>query len=644
MKNNNKLRQPAFSPLKKLLFGVIFFILILLLLEFLFSFAGLEKYDQEFMPRSSYPIFVPGKGEKSDYYVTSPHFGAYINSQSFLRKKPADLTRIFVVGGSAAYGFPYTEEYGFSGYLRRALDRAESGRFEIINAAGMSFGSHRVLDVLKDVVLFEPDLVIIYSGNNEYVERNVLPEIKAPPAALEKIGALFNNTHTYRAVRLGLFKITPKVFQSRMKQDVTDIRSDPEVHRGNIGRSSQTDTEILANYRKNIATMKELLVRQGVKGIFCTLPVDIGGWIPDSGLPQFADEAAAERWLELQDLRDEAFKRGDIAQEAEYLRKILEITPGDPGMLFNYGKVLWSLGRHEAAYRELVKAKDFDFRPIRGLSSFNEAILAAVDEKNGVYLAGLEGLVKEQYLQGQGKDIFLDYCHLTETGHKLVAEWLLPVLSKAVGTSRLDIGGLAGLIHDDPRAKTKNDIVRGHELYAQALTFENNGRYDLAEKTYLQALAYLPDFDQIYGNLGHLYAEQNDLKKAMEMYIRAVQLNPKSHLILLALGYISLQENKFEEAGNYFVSTINISRDIPGAYSGLGDVAMRRGEYRQAIKYYNNSLRLGEDNEWLRKSLAQAYLSLGDTEKALRNWEEVLKYSPFDQETKALVEKYAPKK
>lgn len=634
----------AISPLKKLLFGVIFFIFILLFLEFLFSFAGLEKYDQKFMPGSSYPIFVPGKGEKSDYYVTSPHFGAYINSQSFRRKKPQDLTRIFVVGGSAAYGFPYTEEYGFSGYLRRALDQAAPGRFEIINAAGMSFGSHRVLDVLKDVVLFEPDLVIIYSGNNEYVERNVLPEIKTPSAALEKIGTLFNNTHTYRAIRLGLFKAAPKVFQSRMKQDVTDIRSDPEVHRGNIGRSSQTDTEILANYRNNIAAMKELLVRQGVKVIFCTLPVDIGGWLPDSGLPQFADEAAAGRWLELQDLRDEAFKRGDIAQEAEYLRQILEITPGDPGMLFNYGKVLWGLGQYEAAYRELVKAKDSDFRPIRGLSSFNEVILAAVDEKNGVYLAGLEGLVKERYLQGQGKDIFLDYCHLSETGHKLVAEWLLPVVSKAVGTSRLDIGGLAGLIRDDPRANTKNDFVRGHELYARAMTFENNRRFDQAEKYYLESLVYLPEFDHSYTNLGHIYADRNDFRKASEMYNRALQINPQNHMVILSLGYLSLQANRFDEAEKYFAQAINITPDLPDAYGGLGDVAMHRGDFRQAVSYYTDSLRLGQDSEWLRRSLAQAYLSLGDTEKALRNWEEVLKYSPFDQETKALVEKYAPKK
>ncbi|MHB8810461.1 MAG: hypothetical protein ACYC9M_10670 [Desulfobulbaceae bacterium] len=368
------------------------------------NFAGLEKYDQLFMPKSSYPIFVPGEGDRSEYYVTSPHFGKYLNTQSFLRNKPVGVTRIFVVGGSAAYGFPYTEEYGITGYLRRALDKTMPGRFEIINGAGMSFGSHRVLDVLKDM---------------------------------------------------------------------TDIRSNPQVNRGNIGRSGQTDTAILENYRGNLSAMKDLLLQNGVKVIFCTVPVDLGGWLPDEAMPQFADEAAANRWQELLNLRDEAFSRGDIAQEAEYLRQILEITPTDPGMLFNYGKVLWTLGNYEGSYRELVKAKDFDYRPIRALSSFNGVVRSLIDEQRGAYLADLEGLIKEKFLQGQAQGLFLDYCHLTEAGNKLVAERFLPVLDRVAGGSGIDIPRVAGLIRSDDRARSKDDFVRGHELYAQAMTFEN---------------------------------------------------------------------------------------------------------------------------------------------------------------------------
>jgi tetratricopeptide (TPR) repeat protein len=634
---------PSLSLPKKLFFSGLFFILILLAAEFLLSLAGLEKYDQLFMPKSSYPIFVPGKGEMADHYVTNPHFGAYINAQSFLREKPVGLTRIFVVGGSAAYGFPFTEEYGFSGYLRRALDKVAPGRFEIINASGMSFGSHRVLDVLKDVVRLAPDIVIIYSGNNEYVERNVLPAAKSPPAPVEKISTLLNQTDIYRAVRLGMYKAVPRVFDSMMKQDITDIRSNPQVNRGDIGRNLQTDSAILANYRNNIGSMKELLIQQGVKVIVCTVPVDVGGWLPTSGMPQFPDEAAAKKWVELVDFREAAFARGNTALEAEYMQEILKITPNDPGMLFNYGKVLWMLGKYEASYEQAVRAKDFDYRPIRALSTFNEVVRSAVDNNRGVYLADLEQMVRDLYIRGQAKGFFIDYCHLTEKGHKLVGGVIPSVLAEMGELKEQDISSISALIQDDRKAEEKSNFVRGHELYALALTHENNGRLDLEEKTYLEALKYLPDFDQIYANLGHLYAGQNELRKAEEMYGRALQINPKNHLVHLSLGYMRLQDGVIDEAEHHFITAINITSELPGAYSGLGDVAMERGKFREAIKYYTESLRLGQDSVWLRESLAKAYLSLGDHENAIRNWEQVLRFAPFDQETKALIEKYSRK-
>lgn len=629
------------SPLKKGVFGILFFSFLLLVLEFLLGFADLEKYDSLFMPKSSFPIFVPGQGEMQNYYVTNPHFGNYINSQAFLQKKPEGLTRIFIVGGSAAYGFPYTEEYGFSGYLRRALDKSAPGRFEVINAAGMSYGSHRVLDVLKDVLLFDPDIVIVYSGNNEYVEQNVLQEVKAPSAAMKKISSLLDSTDTYRAIRLSLFKVAPQVFEKKIKNDLTDIRSNPQVSRGNIGRSPGTDAAIVANYRGNIAKMKQLLVQEDVKGIFCTVPVDIGGWIPDSGLPRFEDEDVARRWIDLIELRDAAFQRRDIAGESQYLQQILAITPHDPGMLFNYGKVLWMQGQYSIAYQELVKAKDYDYRPIRALSSFNEVIRGTAEPDNNIYLAELENRFKKKYLQGEAQGFFLDYCHLTENGHKLVAQWLLPKLDIALQTMQLEISLLDGLIRADPRAQIKTDFVKGHELYALALTAENNGRLEQAVEYYQQALAYLPEFDHIYTNLGHIYVDQGKMKDALAMYNKALQINPANHKVLLSLGYMSIRENDFAAAEEYFKKVLTITSDLPGAYGGLGEVAMQRNDFRQAIRYFNESLRLGQDSVWLRKNLAEAHLALGDREAAVESWKVALQFNPFDAKLKSKIEKYS---
>jgi tetratricopeptide (TPR) repeat protein len=461
------------------------------------------------------------------------------------------LTRIFIVGGSAAFAWPYTEEYGFSGYLRRALDRKAPGKFEVINAAGMSFGSHRVLDVLKDVVQFDPDLIIVYSGNNEYVERNVLPGVKKAPETMKGLSSLLGRLNLYRAVRLGIYKISPEVFQQQLKQDITDIRANPDVERGALGRSADIDREVLVNYRKNITAMRDLLVSHGIKGIFSTVPVNVGGWLPTVADPQFVNEQDLKRWLELYERKENAFSRGDISLEGRLLEEMIKITPNDAGMIFNYGKVLWNQGKLKSSYRELVRAKDLDLRPMRALSSFNDVINSTVDEKSGIYLADLDGVVKNNFMNGVAEELFLDYCHFTENGHKLAAINLINVIQRAKETN-LPLKQVVEEISSDDKALSKENYVRGHELYAQAIAFQNNGSFDQAIEKYKQVLTLLGDFTSAYSNLGNIYSKQGKFELSKNMYHRAIEADPKNIEALTALGYLYFNENRLNMAEELF--------------------------------------------------------------------------------------------
>lgn len=229
---------------RNLLIASFFLLGTLLVINGLLEFADLQQYDREFAPKSAYPVFVPGTGNQASLFVTNPHFQASLNIQSFPIIKQPGTTRIFVIGGSAAFAWPYTEQYGFSGYLRRVLDRFAPGKFEVINAAGMSYGSHRVLDVLRDIVLYDPDLVIVLSGNNEYVERNVLPTAQKSNDTFARVSAFVDDTNLYRAVRLGLYRSFPGLFRPKGFQDLTDLRADPQVVRGVLGRSVELDNAV----------------------------------------------------------------------------------------------------------------------------------------------------------------------------------------------------------------------------------------------------------------------------------------------------------------------------------------------------------------------------------------------------------------
>ena len=86
------------------------------------------------------------ESEGNGRIATSPRASrSSFNAQSFLARKPANGLRIFTLGGSSAYGYPWGESVAFARLLGEALADALPDRsVEAINASGMSYASHRL--------------------------------------------------------------------------------------------------------------------------------------------------------------------------------------------------------------------------------------------------------------------------------------------------------------------------------------------------------------------------------------------------------------------------------------------------------------------------------------------------------------------
>ena len=85
--------------------------------------------------------------------------------------------QVFILGGSAAYGYPYNESDSLSGQLRRLLNRppAAGSRVEfsavrVHNTAYPGWNSHDLVPIANKIAGdFQPDVVIVFAGNNEWV-------------------------------------------------------------------------------------------------------------------------------------------------------------------------------------------------------------------------------------------------------------------------------------------------------------------------------------------------------------------------------------------------------------------------------------------------------------------------------------------
>jgi len=113
-----------------------------------------------------------GPGDKSCGLLDERlmHFNSYgFRGPEFSTNKLEDTFRIFVVGGSAAFGSGTLDNQTFPHYLQETYDNANLDfKVEVINAAKPGHWSSNEVVLIKNRILdLEPDLLIVYDGWND---------------------------------------------------------------------------------------------------------------------------------------------------------------------------------------------------------------------------------------------------------------------------------------------------------------------------------------------------------------------------------------------------------------------------------------------------------------------------------------------
>jgi tetratricopeptide (TPR) repeat protein len=87
----------------------------------------------------------------------------------FLKEKPKNGYRIFVLGESSAAGFPYGNNITFTRILNRRLSDAFPNKYiEIVNTGLTAINTYAQLDFMDEILKQKPDAILIYTGHNEY--------------------------------------------------------------------------------------------------------------------------------------------------------------------------------------------------------------------------------------------------------------------------------------------------------------------------------------------------------------------------------------------------------------------------------------------------------------------------------------------
>ena len=170
------------------------------LLLALFGVAPVARTEDPYVGFSSwFPLFVEHlEPDGTPILVTADNKRNAFNAQRFSAEKPADTYRIFCLGGSTTYGRPYDDAVSYCAWLRAMLPKADPSRnWEVINAGGISYASYRISRLMEELIQYEPDLFIVYTGHNEFLEKRTFESVARVPGPLRDIGAVLSRTRLY---------------------------------------------------------------------------------------------------------------------------------------------------------------------------------------------------------------------------------------------------------------------------------------------------------------------------------------------------------------------------------------------------------------------------------------------------------------
>ncbi|MDP8255559.1 MAG: tetratricopeptide repeat protein [Candidatus Alcyoniella australis] len=352
---------------------------LILLLACLASIAELFEHREPVKPQQwenvtswlAGPAFVrPGWLFKSADYVSHEPSTAVAR---FPVRKAECAFRVFIVGGSFAMGFPYVYPSdarrtigGIDSWAREQLAaRYPSAQIELINAATCGGNSHKVLQVVEELLEYQPDLIVVISGNNE---GTVLPDGPQPPPLCWAMGR-------------GL---------------------DAALGRSPVAEQPLQDLHWW--FERNLEQVADLAQERNVKLALATLPVNLRYNKP-------TDRYRLPAGSQPSDLARALYARGRFAEAAE----LLAPHPGGES-LYLIGRCHESMGRYSAAREAYAEA--VEYQRFNRISPTQNRIVRAVAQRHGLMLIDMERAINERAPHGIPGDELFDWsCHLHWYGY-----------------------------------------------------------------------------------------------------------------------------------------------------------------------------------------------------------------------------------
>ncbi|MES2794127.1 MAG: hypothetical protein V4719_31225 [Planctomycetota bacterium] len=373
-------------------------------------------------------LVVPVSGAKG-WYRLNPRFDqAYYGKSDligpedrpFQLPKPPGVRRILVVGGSTVIGFPYSPELAFPRQLQVLLQNsAPSGQInEVLNAGITAWSSTTEVAVVNEAVACDPDLIVIYTGHNEFY---------GPGGVVSAGGSLspgwYRTLSGWRRWRImqvlsGLLSPAAPSKKNLLEQLAADVR---------IPENGPAFKAAVKRLEANLETMVALASRRSIP-VLLVSPVSNERHQPpiEPALPQ-TTEPSEPAWMAV--FRKSESQLGlDQPQAAlPLLESITDVAGNTAIVQYRLAQVHDRLGNYSVAAEHYRRALDLDGGRFRAPSVFRDVFerVAQRHVSDRVQFLDLRReLVRDDPTGIPGNRHFLEHVHFTWEGNGAVAQAL----------------------------------------------------------------------------------------------------------------------------------------------------------------------------------------------------------------------------
>ncbi len=600
-----------------------------------------------FVESESDPEYLLVNGGLGLRYFPLTQIAPAVSDDPFLKEKPDDVFRIFVLGGSTAGGWPYQYNGSFSSILRAILNEYyPDTHIEMINVAMPAVPSYAVRDIALGLGDYGPDLLLLYTGHNEFYGALGVgsSESIGTSRVLVRLILYLNHYRTFQLVAdgvrssqgllAGLFGASDASPRSNLMEGLAGNRSIPH--------GSQLFHKASDVFEANLQDVIDFGREHDALVMIGTLVSNIRDQKPFVDVQRHPEREA--QWQSRFRQAETLFANGDLDAALDAVDECIELDPLPASQYFLRGEILEASGDMPQASAAYHRAKESDGLRFRASADLNQRI-EKLSQQEGVALVAIEDAF-EANSAGRipGKSLFLEHLHPNLAGYALIAKTFAraivddgiigepsaasvpdDVWQGKIGVTDLDLEvarlEIDGLMSGWPF--TDDEPVSTSEYLASQRASNTSPIRQLAIRLVSGDL----NWEDAHRQAAEHYQQRQAWDKAAQEYRALIHQMPMNASPYHFLAKMLFEQDRYGEALDVYMDLAEMS---PDADTGkmIGLIYIQQADADQAVRYLESSLKADPDDTEARFNLARGYMMQGDLRKAGQEVMRVLSYDP----------------